>query len=217
MADHQRISSTHRLYQCVGHWRRGSQSRWLWASMSADRSIRRQTGAACRREYPTIVFRQGSSSFSYKMLGQMATIGHHKGVCSILGFRFSGFVAWWLTRTVHLLKLPESTVSYGSWSIGPLNSFFRRPQLPAFKKNSKDCPHACGTRGYDFSPGGTRLRLLCGEEGELEAIRYHDDGQVLWRDELIPGDHFGEGSFLYGVVRQVTVSAKTTATLMVFN
>nr|MBA3966782.1 CBS domain-containing protein [Nitrospirales bacterium] len=31
------------------------------------------------------------------------------------------------------------------------------------------------------------------------------------------GDHFGEGSFLYGVVRQVTVTAKTTSTLMIFN
>jgi NADH:ubiquinone reductase (H+-translocating) len=44
--------------------------------------------------------------FRYKMCGQMATIGHHKGVCSIFGFRFSGFFAWWLTRTVPLLKLP---------------------------------------------------------------------------------------------------------------
>ena len=55
------------------------------------------------------------------------------------------------------------------------------------------------------------------EEGKLEAIRYHENGEVLWRDELIPGDHFGEGSFLYGVVRRVTVTAKTAVTLMVFN
>ncbi|MCW5784385.1 MAG: cyclic nucleotide-binding domain-containing protein [Nitrospirales bacterium] len=55
------------------------------------------------------------------------------------------------------------------------------------------------------------------EEGSLEAVRYHENGEVLWRDELIPGDHFGEGSFLYGVVRRVTVTAKTVATLMVFN
>jgi len=55
------------------------------------------------------------------------------------------------------------------------------------------------------------------EEGTLEAVRCNADGQVLWRDELIPGDHFGEGSLLYGIVRRVTVTAKTAATLMVFN
>lgn len=44
--------------------------------------------------------------FRYKTRGQMARIGHHKAVCSIFGFRFSGFLAWWLTRTIHMLKLP---------------------------------------------------------------------------------------------------------------
>jgi NADH dehydrogenase len=36
----------------------------------------------------------------------LASIGHHFGVAQIFGIRFSGFAAWWLWRSVYLLKLP---------------------------------------------------------------------------------------------------------------
>ncbi len=44
--------------------------------------------------------------FKYKMLGQLAAIGHRTGVANILGVNFSGFVAWWMWRTIYLAKLP---------------------------------------------------------------------------------------------------------------
>jgi len=44
--------------------------------------------------------------FRYKMLGQLAAIGHRRGVASILGLRFSGFFAWFLWRGAYLIKLP---------------------------------------------------------------------------------------------------------------
>jgi NADH dehydrogenase len=34
------------------------------------------------------------------------TIGHRAGVAEIFGLRLSGFVAWWLWRTIYLAKLP---------------------------------------------------------------------------------------------------------------
>ena len=40
------------------------------------------------------------------MLGQMAAIGQRAGAAQVLGFKFSGFFAWWLWRTVYLSKLP---------------------------------------------------------------------------------------------------------------
>jgi NADH dehydrogenase len=36
----------------------------------------------------------------------MAAIGQRAGVANVLGIKFSGFVAWWLWRTVYLSKLP---------------------------------------------------------------------------------------------------------------
>lgn len=45
--------------------------------------------------------------FRYKSIGQLASLGNRKGIAQILGFRFSGFVAWWMWRTIYLLKLPR--------------------------------------------------------------------------------------------------------------
>lgn len=45
--------------------------------------------------------------FSFRTLGQLASIGRRAGVAQILGFRFSGFFAWWLWRTIYLAKLPR--------------------------------------------------------------------------------------------------------------
>jgi NADH:ubiquinone reductase (H+-translocating) len=44
--------------------------------------------------------------FRYREMGQLAAIGQRRGIANILGFRFSGFPAWWLWRTVYLYKLP---------------------------------------------------------------------------------------------------------------
>ena len=46
--------------------------------------------------------------FEFKTLGLLASIGRRTGVARILGFNFSGFIAWWLWRTIYLLKLPRA-------------------------------------------------------------------------------------------------------------
>jgi NADH dehydrogenase len=44
--------------------------------------------------------------FAYKPRGILASLGRHCAVAEICGFNFSGFFAWWLWRTIYLLKLP---------------------------------------------------------------------------------------------------------------
>lgn len=46
-------------------------------------------------------------AFEYTTLGQLAAIGRRTGVANILGVNFSGFVAWFLWRTIYLRKLPR--------------------------------------------------------------------------------------------------------------
>jgi NADH:ubiquinone reductase (H+-translocating) len=46
-------------------------------------------------------------AFEFQTLGQLAAIGRRAGVARILGVNFSGFVAWWLWRTIYLAKLPR--------------------------------------------------------------------------------------------------------------
>ena len=44
--------------------------------------------------------------FRFKMLGQLAAIGHHTGVAMVFGIKFSGFIAWSFWRSVYLMKHP---------------------------------------------------------------------------------------------------------------
>src|SRR5246127_2308053 len=45
--------------------------------------------------------------FRYKMMGQLASIGHRSGVAMVFGIKFSGFIAWCFWRSVYLMKLPR--------------------------------------------------------------------------------------------------------------
>jgi NADH:ubiquinone reductase (H+-translocating) len=44
--------------------------------------------------------------YSYRMLGQVATLGRYKGIADVLGLRLRGFPGWFVTRTYHLFQLP---------------------------------------------------------------------------------------------------------------
>jgi NADH dehydrogenase len=50
---------------------------------------------------------QSLKPFRYRTMGMLASIGHHTGVASMFGFKFSGFIAWAMWRTVYLMKLPR--------------------------------------------------------------------------------------------------------------
>jgi NADH dehydrogenase len=45
--------------------------------------------------------------FLFSTIGLLAPIGKRSGVANILGVNFSGFIAWWLWRTIYLMKLPR--------------------------------------------------------------------------------------------------------------
>lgn len=44
--------------------------------------------------------------FRFKALGLLAGLGHRSAVAEVMGMKFSGFIAWWLWRTIYLMKLP---------------------------------------------------------------------------------------------------------------
>ncbi|HEV8672838.1 MAG TPA: NAD(P)/FAD-dependent oxidoreductase [Methylomirabilota bacterium] len=45
--------------------------------------------------------------FVFRTLGLLASLGQRTGVARILSVNFSGFVAWWLWRSIYLAKLPR--------------------------------------------------------------------------------------------------------------
>ena len=50
---------------------------------------------------------EAKKPFLFSTLGQLAAIGKRTGVAQIFGMNFSGFIAWWLWRTIYLSKLPR--------------------------------------------------------------------------------------------------------------
>jgi NADH dehydrogenase len=44
--------------------------------------------------------------YGYRTLGQVATLGRHRGIADVMGVPLRGFAGWWLARTYHLLQLP---------------------------------------------------------------------------------------------------------------
>ena len=44
--------------------------------------------------------------YGYRMLGQVATLGHFKGIAELPGVHLWGFPGWFVTRTYHLYQLP---------------------------------------------------------------------------------------------------------------
>jgi NADH dehydrogenase len=63
-------------------------------------------------------------SFRFKMLGMLASIGHHTGVAMVFGIKFSGFIAWWFWRSVYLMKLPRLAKKLRVMASWTLDIFF---------------------------------------------------------------------------------------------
>jgi NADH:quinone reductase (non-electrogenic) len=64
-------------------------------------------GVAAAKNIERTILGQPLEPFRFKTLGLLAAIGHRTGVAMVFGMKFSGFIAWWLWRSVYLLKLPR--------------------------------------------------------------------------------------------------------------
>src|SRR5256886_5520264 len=64
-------------------------------------------GVTAARNIEATILDRSLRPFRYKMMGQLASIGHRTGVAMVFGIKFSGFIAWWFWRSVYLMKLPR--------------------------------------------------------------------------------------------------------------
>ncbi len=49
---------------------------------------------------------QKAKPYKYKTIGEVAVLGRRSGVASIFGIHLVGFIAWFMWRTIYLLKMP---------------------------------------------------------------------------------------------------------------
>jgi NADH dehydrogenase len=125
----------------------------------------------------------------------LATIGHHNGVAEIYGLKFSGLLAWFLWRSVYLLKIPTlrrklNVIVDWAWDI-----FFKpnvvQVRTPA-PQRFKHAHYGAGDFVYrKGEPGAGFFVIKAGVAG-----LYTDQAAETPLFKFNKGDHFGELAFL---------------------
>jgi len=64
-------------------------------------------GKIVAKNVEAAIVRGRRTPFVFSTIGLLAAIGRRTGVAQILGVNFSGFIAWFLWRTIYLSKLPR--------------------------------------------------------------------------------------------------------------
>ncbi|MCU0683446.1 MAG: FAD-dependent oxidoreductase [Polyangiaceae bacterium] len=130
--------------------------------------------------------------FQFKGLGKLGSLGRHSAVAEVFGMKFSGFIAWWLWRTIYLMKMPSFRRRLKvaiSWTL----DLFLPPELVQLRLE--------GSSGIDrqhFEPG--ELVFCEGDAADCLYILLEGKAEVVRGDkvvaELAPGEYFGEMALL---------------------
>lgn len=148
-------------------------------------------------------------AFAFKGLGKMGALGHRSAVAEVFGVKLSGFLAWWLWRTIYLLKLPgwgRRLKVATSWTL----DLILPPDIVNLSVGSSR-----GVMREHFEPGddvfrqgdlGDRLYIIL--SGSADVLRRADDGEATIA-RLEAGQAFGEMALLDKARRSATVRCVT--------
>jgi NADH:quinone reductase (non-electrogenic) len=126
--------------------------------------------------------------FTYKPLGVFCAIGGRNAVANILGRRISGFIAWFLWRSVYLFKLPSWSRRVKVGADWAWDLLFAR-DLVTLKTDPTERVSGAYYRPGDFvfRQGEPALNFYSVEKGTLDVIRTNDDGSEQLVAVIGPG------------------------------
>jgi len=158
---------------------------------------------------------QPKRTFSFRALGKMGSLGHHSAVAEVFGMKISGFLAWWLWRTVYLMKLPglDRKIRVATdWTL----DLILPPDIVQLKTDKPS-----GIRREHFEPG--QVVFLEGDrgdwlyvvvDGEVEVVKAIPDGGETSLRRLGRGECFGEIALVSDRPRSATVRSLTDVNLL---
>lgn len=174
-------------------------------------------GRQCAENIIRVLHDEPTRPFSFKVLGQLCSIGGHSAVAEMFGFKLSGFFAWFAWRGVYLFKLPawSRRIQVGfdwAWLV-----LFPR-DLSHIRTDVTDrVTHAHYEPGdYITHQGEQPNSFYVIEKGEVEIIRTTPENP---KGELIatlgPGNFFGEQALLNNNPRSASTRARTPAEIVI--
>ncbi len=142
-----------------------------------------------------------TQTFAFKGLGKMGSLGRRSAVAEVFGMRISGVIAWFLWRTIYLMKMPgwaRRIKVAASWTL----DLFLPPELVQLKLGS-----SVGVTQEHFEPGQEVFHQ--GDIGDRIYIVLNGKAEVLRDDQpiavLARGEYFGEMALLHQTQRNATV------------
>jgi NADH dehydrogenase len=159
---------------------------------------------------------QPTQPFSFKLLGELCSIGGHSAVADFLGMHLSGFWAWFLWRGVYLFKLPTIArrlqVGFDwAWLV-----LFPRDLAHIRARQSDRVSRAHYEAGeFIFRRGDPSTNFYVLEQGEVEVLRPIDGDQHEVVAVLGAGSFFGERALLGNRIRQMSIRTRTAVEVLV--
>lgn len=143
--------------------------------------------------------------FQFKELGKLGALGHRSAVAQVFGFNVSGFLAWFMWRTIYLLKLPgwgRRLKVAASWTL----DLILPPELVQLKiGNSQSVVYEHFEPGQlVFREGDIGDRLYIITRGKADVTRRNGHGDIHLA-QLNAGEFFGEMALLNQTTRNATV------------
>lgn len=133
--------------------------------------------------------------FLFKGLGELASIGHQTAVASIMGLQFSGFIAWFMWRSIYLSKLPGIDRKLRVVIDWTLDLFFPR-DINLLNPRYTSLFRQVHLEPDDklFNRGEPAFSLYVVQNGQI--VLKNEEGQIVRTIE--EGDFFGERALVHG-------------------
>jgi NADH dehydrogenase len=149
--------------------------------------------------------------FKFTGLGELATIGHRKAVAMVMGLRFSGLLAWFMWRSVYLMKLPGLDRKLRVMTEWTFELFFPRDinlLTPSFSSPLGEMHLEAGDSL--FRSGEPAQSLYAVKKGCVEIT--DAQGQIV--KSAVAGEHFGERALMGDSIWRFDATAKESSELV---
>lgn len=174
--------------------------------------------------------------FSFKMQGQLCSIGGRNAIAEISGLHISGFIGWFIWRGVYLMKLPSLSQKIKVGLEWGCDLIFPRTLAHLRADPSKRVSRAFYAAGdMIFSQGDAAAEFFMIEDGEVEVLKMPESstaggaangaaGDASSETSTItgdvvavlgPGDFFGEAALMSDRPRNASVRARTDVEVVV--